>query len=970
LDADVYEVGPPVSTVTMASLLAGTPADILKANNTIQARKDLLAGLLQANNKEVGGKLISILDKNDPLNPYRNLLDPVPYTNLDPANLASPLPSSFTSITSNSIFQTHINSIQTFISRVQNSLTAAKNETPPRDITLADDPILALSQLAQLDLNDLKDPANSIWITPFNLINVKNAIINSNAGGAPIATNPDKIDIQAARTKLLEFFLNGQPINPTGPDNYTVTGIKNHIRYKHLITPETYTYPTNAAFDAATGLGSFTASTNPFALNSTVNNSKADSFTLREVMGSDEDFTDGDLPFRDTNGNYLNSLGNISATPDNTRGFTNSLNDLEFKMRNVTGEFTGAQGIANKQLYVRKMQHFNILFNTLSGGTAKNPPLAAFGTPPAISGGQNLNQYIESLASDTTIINSSQFQNIVAEVAKLAPVTENINALEVSLAGEIKKPKSGPESEIYSTLHLLTQIEDQTNSTPANYEAGILQLLNQRNIKDGTNIIALKHREAAAIMPKDGLYQYSGYEANLQYLDPTNSPSISGPNIAPATTGNQGWNIQALLATKTSELPPFATLTEAREFLVALNEVYKDMQASKSSVIKDQLKVFDLWLRNNSFSPISDAALRGKDSLEADINILDHIAEGAATVGGTTPVNTFLTNSKIAASDNKKYLEDLDDIRTAGKGFAQRIDDGLSARELRNYFQENIFYPNSGPDTYYPRTGFPAIPNDSRPAATPPIPLNQDHFGRPLNNSNLPVFGVNIFGTDNSTTPPTIYTAPPAIPAPSVPDPIGSNSYKNFGLAGLPTLDNPYEKIMGNINTLLTALTTAETAGRYKEVSLYKTMIKNLLGESGEVPNAALIAAALVENPARIAPGDPSLVDTAIGFTYTNNSPSTNLRTKILDARRTLDEAIDPAKYTGPQPIPNATLANFALSSKASQATTIRSVGVEGKSIQELAILLYIMQMFEQSNWDFEKYLNDTSRYEIEAAVE
>jgi hypothetical protein len=45
-------------------------------------------------------------------------------------------------------------------------------------------------------------------------------------------------------------------------------------------------------------------------------------------------------------------------------------------------------------------------------------------------------------------------------------------------------------------------------------------------------------------------------------------------------------------------------------------------------------------------------------------------------------------------------------------------------------------------------------------------------------------------------------------------------------------------------------------------------------------------------------------------------------------------------------------------------------VGVEGKSIQELAILLYIMQMFEASNWDFEKYINDTSRYEMEPAVE
>jgi hypothetical protein len=959
LDAGVYEAG---VSVPMASLLrsdanGGNAADRAKASATIQARKDLLAGLLQANNKEVGGKLIDHLDKNDPLNPYRNLLVPVAYTNLDPANLVPPLPSTLTSITTNATFQTHIGNIETFISGVQNSLNNAKNETPPRDITLADDPILALSQLAQLNLSALKDPTNSIWVTPLNHTNIKNAIINSDVGGAPIAGNLNKTNIQAARTKLLEFFLENKLLNPAasaGPNNYKITEIKTHTRYKNLITPETYTYPSDITFDATTGLGSFTASTTPFALNSTVNNSKADSFTLREVMGCDKNFAGGDVPFR-------NAAGTIIGTTDD--GFPNSLNDLEFKMRNVTGEFTGAQGTANKQLYIRKMQHFNILFNTLSGGTAKNPPLAAFGTPPELfaSGTQNLNQYIESLTSDTTIINSTAFQNIVAEVAKLAPVTENINALEVSLAGEIKKPKSGPESEIYSTIHLLTQIENQTNSTPANYEAGILQLLNQRNIKDGTNIVALEHRAATAIAPKDGLYQYSGYAANLQYLDPTNPLSISGPNIAPATTGNQGWNIKALLTTKgiaSGDFPPFTAgtnpsgLIKARDFLVALNEVYKDMQASKSPVIKEQLKVFDLWLRNNSFSPIGDAALRGKDSLEADINILDHIQEG----GGTNPttINSFLSDSKIAASNNKQYLEDLDDIRTAGKGFGQRINDGLSATELKKYFQENIFYPSG---TTFPNAGV----QDTRTDYT------KDRFGRTLDNSNLPVFGVNIFGTD----PKTGITYDEPIPLPALPDPIGSNSYKNFGLTGLPTLDNPYEKIMDNINTLLTALTAAETAGRYKEVSLYRTMIKNLLGESGGVPDAALIAAALAENPARIAPGDPSLVDAGMGLTYgTNNYPSVNLRTKVLDARRTLDEAIDPAKYTGPQPIPNATLVNFALSSKADQATTIRSVGVEGKSIQELAVLLYIMQMFEQSNWDFEKYLNDTSRYEIEAAVE
>jgi hypothetical protein len=961
LNADVYEVGPgPDFEVTRRSL--ATAAD---KNDIIQARKDLLEELLYEN--KIDGVEIKSLDKADSSNPYKDLLNPPTYSALDPDNLLPVLPGNLDEITSKDDFEVHIKNIYTFIENVNTSLTDASLEEPPRDIIPANDPILALKEKAKFNFTTGLKPitSNAFWddiivndpLVSDDLDSIKDKLINSKVGINDLdeLDDEDANEIRQARTKLLEFFLEGKlldPSTPAGTNNYTLTGMKSHDRYKNLITPVIYDYPDNSDI---TGLVNAQRST-PLALNSTVDNSKADSFTLKEIM-----------------------TGNAT--------YTNSLNDLENQMKAmIATDFSGALGKTAKQLYIRKMQHFNILFNTLSGGTTKNPPLAAF-TPPELfdSGNKNLNEYIESLASDPTIIGSTAFDNILAGLEILTPITENLNALEVSLAGEIKKPKSGPESEIYSTIHLLTQIEDQTNSTPANYEAGLLQLLNQRKIKDGTNIVDLKHREAADIAPKDGLYQYSGYAANKDYLKPTNSPSISGRNIAPDTNTypNEGWDIEQLLTTKgiaSGDFPPFtggadpSGLTKARDFLVALNEVYKDMQASKSPVIKEQLKVFDLWLRNNSFSPISDAALRGKDSLEADINILDHIQEG----GGTDPttINTFLSDSKIAAANNKNRLEDLDDIRTAGKGFAQRIDDGLSATELRNYFQKNIFYPSA---TSFPKAGA----NDTRENDT------KDYFGRTLDNSNLPVFGVNIFGLDPDTqttytVPPDIqthyananstnpYTAPTVPPAPAIPDTIGSNAYKNFGLAGVPTLDNPYQKIMENIDTLLTALTAAETAGHDNKVNLYKTMIKNLLGESSEAPKATLITAASAENTpptTLILPGDPSLVNAAIGLTYnTNNYPSTNLKTKIVDARRTIGDAINPAKYKGT--IDSATLANFALSSKADQATTTRSVGVESKSIQELAILLYVMQMFEQSNWDFEKYINDTSRYEMVAAVE
>jgi hypothetical protein len=983
VNADVYEVGPgPDFTVTTMPLNSSADKD-----NIIKARKDLLEKLLYENT--IGGVSISKLDKGNAS--YKDLLNPTTYSALDPSSKS--FPSTLAGIPDKNAFKAHIVNMNTFITGFKQSLTdAAFDETPPRNIdptsttnNPANDPIVALYEKAKFNftgpINSIIN--NSFWTnfpdsldTTGKRTAIKNALINSKVGSQDLAnyTGADKLDITQAREKLLEFFLEGQPIDdpaatlpvPTStglsyPANYTLTGIKTHPRYENLITPPVTpnTYPSD---DLITGTGTTSLvnakRSDPLTLNSTVDNSKADSFTLKEIMKGDADYT-------------------------------NSLDDLEAAMGNLAGFTT-----ANKQLYIRKMQHFNILFNTLSGGTTNNPPLADFGIPPKLFGiptaTQNLREYIESLASDTSITASPEFQTILTQVTNLIPITENINALEVSLAGEIKKPKAGPESEIYSTLHLFNQIEDQTPS--AGYEAGILQLLNKRQIKDGSNIIALEHRAATAISPKDGLYQYSGYEANLQYLsydtsqpptDPRNS--VTGPNIAPATTGNQGWDLNELLKTKTSVSLPFTTLTDAREFLVGLNEVYKDMQASKSPVIKKQLKVFDLWLRNNSFSPISDAALGGKDSLEADINILDHITEGATDATGnitTATINTFLTASKIAAAANKKSLEDLDDIRTAGKGFAQRIDDGLTATELRNYFQENIFYPSAAP---FPKAGL----DDTR------VNFTKDFFGRPLDNSNLPVFGVNIFGLDPDTAttytvPPDIkahyananstnsYTAPIVPPAPAIPDTIGSNSFKNFGkiviVAGTPTpvLDNPYEKIMENINTLLTALTAAETAGHYNKVNLYKTMIKNLLGESSEAPKPALITLASAENTPPtilILPGDPILVDTTIGLTYgTNNYPSTNMKTKILDARKTINETINPAKYKGT--INSAALANFALSSKADQPTTMRSVGVEGKSIQELAVLLYIMQMFEQSNWDFEKYINDTSRYEIEAAVE
>ena len=319
LDADVYEAGPPASTVTMASLLrtdaeGGNAADRAKAADTIQARKDLLAGLLQVNNKEVGGRLIDNLDKSDPLNPYRNLLVPTTYSALDPDNAAYPnvpttparkFPSALAQIDSASNFRGFLTNTKTFLANLNTGLTNASNElTFPRSTDPLTDPILTLAKDAYLDLDALILAGNSVWNTPndaalttVKATNVRDLIIASDrkvvdGGALPPVGDPIGDAIRAARTKLLGFFLENKLLDPLaadGPNNYKITDIKTHSRYKNLITPvTTYAYPpdtdANINNPAITRLDDLTASTNPLTLNSTVYNSKADSFTLREIM--------------------------------------------------------------------------------------------------------------------------------------------------------------------------------------------------------------------------------------------------------------------------------------------------------------------------------------------------------------------------------------------------------------------------------------------------------------------------------------------------------------------------------------------------------------------------------------------------------------------------------------------------------------------------------------------------------------
>ncbi len=578
LDAAVFDpIAVPIAPHTAP--IAGHPNETAIRN----ARTSLLSGLLATPNdtKNIGGVSLSNLTKEiagnpNPNNPYVHLFSPVSYTDIDPANATPAFPNSLTGIANASSFIDQLSNIETYLTDLEAALNDAINEKPPRDIDVNDDPILKLSQLADLDLEELKKNDNDVWKPPNNTTSLQFAAIieSDKAAGGPLGVSPIDDDIRAARTKLLNFFLDAKNLDPTDPidGNFKLTQITGHARYKNLISPVTYDYPNTSNLDDTNGVAtlSFTASIDP---------SRADSYTLREILGADLDMTDGV------------QTGNV----------TNSLEDLESRMRANPGtEFTAT----NRRLYVRKMQHFNILFNTLSGGTSTNQPLKSFleKVPPgttitvdthnhprvsftslqtAADPGvpKTLGQYIEAIAADPLITGSAAFASIVNQVQTLGPIIDNINALDVTLGSDLKKPKAGPESNVYSTLHLLTQIENQRDDK--DMSLGLLEIFNTRKIKvEGTGVQTLEQRPAAEINLEEGEYQFHGYAANINFLKPANVPTISGAGIPPDP--NQRWNLEQAILNKGGTLPPFTNLADTRDFLAAANEVYKDMKSSKS----------------------------------------------------------------------------------------------------------------------------------------------------------------------------------------------------------------------------------------------------------------------------------------------------------------------------------------------------------------------------------------------------
>ena len=745
----------------------------------------------------------------------------------------------------------------------------------------------------------------------------------------------------------------------------------------------------------------------------------------------------------------------------------------------------------NRKLYIRKMQHYSVLFNTLAGGTTEIfPPLTSFrdtvfrsgqnfnlitklNNPTDLTQRQTLTDYLLSIADYSVFQETDEFKAIAKQIELLAPITDNVNALDVTLAADLKKAKTGAESDLDSTMYLFNEIENQIN-VRENFLGGIMQIFQQRqikinpestNIQDLKNMINISHiaaitakKELDKIIPgsdisiaktaasvaldeitritptnkglipkltglideinldiaahptdialadlrlnlevllqkaqetetfltnaknatdaitsdtdtvrinaaklafddgqiykgsamdkfeslighsrkivdyggqatileplrqrdpatspltaqdlKKGNYIYKGYVANIDYLDSTKSLTISGTGTS--VTDNTRWDIKTMIYNKGFSFPlpsasDISALSNMREFLSAALEVYKDMENSNFTDVKEQLKEYDLWLQNNAISKIGRSSLNGKEALKADIAFIDHIDQGAtnAAAGGTAPtgavVNKFLLDSKDRLLLNSKKAAALNDIRITTTDFEKKMNSGLSADELIAYYGD--------------------------PTAVPPV-LGINRPGGPLAGGIL--------------------------------------GYESVGLGP------GYGQVLTNISTLLGKLKKAEekenppptgtSADCTKEKAMYAVMIFNLLGTRVNSLTAEFIDQVREEvgqsGTVPIYPDNSTLAMN--GLTYVNNIPNLSIKSAVSKSKKDLDELIDPEKHSGTVNLD--TLKNFTLTSVANTR------GLKGKSVQELIILLYIMQMFEQSNWEWEKYLNDSSRYEI-----
>lgn len=419
---------------------------------------------------------------------------------------------------------------------------------------------------------------------------------------------------------------------------------------------------------------------------------------------------------------------------------------------------------------------------------------------------------------------------------------------------------------------LLSEMMDLTRRMTDEAIPAAAGVLPDMDLKPGVSILTdedLRH----------GTYKYKGYLANIDYLKPSNSPSISdGPGrMAPP-----------------SSLPTsFTDLTDVRNFLENnLLPFYEALEDSSSVEHKVQLKELDLWIQNNAVSEIAKAYLNGKEALKGDIALLDHIL----TNGGAN-INLFMRDMKDNTIKSFNQVEALNDMYSATKGFVQKITKGSSGVDLETYF------------------------NELKQAAAPGITAG-------------PLAAVK--NAWSNLTPP-----------------------EAFPLAG-------YDEALINIDLILDKLKDAELAGgtfsTAKEVQMYRTMILSLIGETSGSLSPDFIAEVVAEAtasgrsplyPPLAYPTVPASPLESAALNYSNRFPNVSIKSELTRVKKDMDKKMDPKKVGGP-------------AAELNLAAITRSKDLKGRSVQELSIILYVLQMFEASKWDWERYFNDSSRYEIE----
>ena len=661
----------------------------------------------------------------------------------------------------------------------------------------------------------------------------------------------------------------------------------------------------------------------------------------------------------------------------------------------------------NRKKYIRKTQHVSELFGIISGveklktgasekheGYGFNGSGSAFGGADdgdrvKVGGKIFRNELVDLPNSDTDI--SAAADSITDFTSYFSQVDKDMVAISNSLDAQMKKPKNIPETEINSTMHFLNQLDDQfiTHDLNGNvendesYETGLIQIFGTRKILDATatdganNGVSKPFEGDKPTNAVRGDYKHKGYKANLFYLnklgsDPSNSGTVTPKQpfdivamieaemgftatqnlIDPATTLDPVTNEIPMNPTSGAivnsdvdfstlyNVPPALNTRTVQDFLYAMDKVYEEIADSNLPGAKEQLKQFDTWIENNAVSRVAVGTLSGKDALEADINILNAFQESIIYDVSYNSINDILKDTRIFMSQKQDELADLYTFDADFKKLALLIEESetsssVTATDVYDYFKNNI-YNSANPFDGVPRS------SNNRPI--------QDGTGLTQPYEDL-LYDLDILLEQYRSLNED---------GPTPPEPIlNSSSQREVTklnilqlVQGGPPIDslliNAADQEALNNGTSLQFTVSGRTGGLFP----LRTPAPQGFPEVNIVRATRDFRIDLRENmkPQESKAMDPS---EALGQDLAYEYVDPNTGDTILTPRLVREDA------SGIKT--NALSINSIINDG---ATDVRNNSVKGRSIQELLLLMFVLQMFEQSKWDFEKYINDPTRYQ------